>query len=148
VECRWGYEDALKYLNGYKNLIYNREPIIGPTAVNHWPTRDMYFKGALFLNTLRSIVDNDELWWEMVYDYSHHFRGKNIYTTDVLNYFNKYFETNFNYIFEQYLFFAELPILQIKYEQDKISYRWQANVENFAMPVKAGLPHLRVGLFY
>ncbi len=139
VECQWGYDDALRYLNGYKDLIYHREPIIGPTAVNHWPTRDMYFKGALFLNTLRSIVDNDELWWEMVYDYSHHFRGKNIYTTDVLNYFNKYFERNFKYIFEQYLFFADLPLLQLKYEYDKVFYRWQANVDNFAMPIKAGL---------
>ncbi len=139
VECQWGYDDALRYLNGYKDLIYHREPILGPTAVNHWPTRDMYFKGALFLNTLRSIVDNDELWWKMVYDYSYHFRRKNIYTTDVLNYFNKYFERNFKYIFEQYLFFADLPILQLKYDYDKVFYRWQANVDNFAMPIKAGL---------
>ncbi len=139
VECMWGYQDALKYLNGYKNLVYNREPILGPTAVNHWPTRDMYFKGALFLNTLRSIIDDDDLWWKMVYDYSHHFRGKNIYTTDVLNYLNKYFDMNLKSIFEQYLFFAELPILQLKYEDDRVSYRWQANVDDFDMPIKAGL---------
>lgn len=137
VECQWGYQDALKYLNGYKNLVYNREPIIGPTAVNHWPTRDMYFKGALFLNTLRSIVDNDDLWWKMVYDYSHYFRGQNIYTTDVLNYLNKYFNMNLKPIFEQYLFFADLPILQLKYEDDTVFYRWQANVDNFDMPIKA-----------
>jgi aminopeptidase N len=123
VECMWGYQDALKYINGYKDLVYNREPILGPTAVNHWPTRDMYFKGALFLNTLRSIVDDDELWWDMVYDYSHQFRGKNIYTTDVLNYLNKYFNMNLKPIFEQYLFFAELPILQLKYENDTVLYR-------------------------
>ncbi len=138
VECQWGYEDALKYLNGYKNLVYNREPIIGPTAVNHWPTRDMYFKGALFLNTLRSIIDDDDLWWKMVYDYSHHFRGQNIYTTDVLNYLNKYFNMNLISIFEQYLFFADLPILQLKYEDNIVFYKWQANVDNFDMPIKAG----------
>ena len=138
VECMWGYKDALKYLNGYKDLIYNREPILGPTAVNHWPTRDMYFKGALLLNTLRSIVDDDELWWNMVYDYSYYFRGQNIYITDVLNYLNKYFDMNLKSIFEQYLFFADLPILQLKYENDKISYRWQANVSDFDMPIVAG----------
>jgi aminopeptidase N len=139
VECMWGYQDALKYINGYKDLVYNREPILGPTAVNHWPTRDMYFKGALFLNTLRSIVDDDELWWDMVYDYSHQFRGKNIYTTDVLNYLNKYFNMNLKPIFEQYLFFAELPILQLKYENDTVLYRWQANIDDFNMPIKAGI---------
>ena len=138
VECMWGYQDALKYLNGYKNLVYNREPILGPTAVSHWPTRDMYFKGALLLNTLRSIVDDDELWWKMVYDYSHYFRGQNIYTTDVLNYLNKYFNMNLKPIFEQYLLFADLPILQLKYEDDTVFYRWQANVDNFDMPIKAG----------
>jgi aminopeptidase N len=138
VECMWGYEDALKYLNGYKDLIYNREPILGPTAVNHWPTRDMYFKGALFLNTLRSIVDDDELWWNMVYDYSNHFRGQNIYTTDVLNYINKYFDLNLKPIFEQYLFFSDLPILQLKYDNDLILYRWKAIVDDFNMPIKAG----------
>ena len=138
VECMWGYEDALKYLNGYKDLIYNREPIIGPTAVNHWPTGDMYFKGALFLNTLRSIVDDDELWWNMVYDYSNHFRGQNIYTTDVVNYINTYFDMNLKSIFEQYLFFSDLPILQLKYEDDLILYRWMANVLDFNMPIKAG----------
>jgi len=139
VECMWGYEDALKYLNGYKNRVSNREPIIGPTAVNHWPTGDMYFKGALFLNTLRSIVDNDTLWWEMIYDYSHHFRGQNIYTTDVLTYLNRYFDINLNSIFEQYLLFADLPILQLNYEDDTVFYRWQADVNNFEMPIKAGI---------
>ncbi len=139
VECMWGYDDALKYLNGYKDLVYNREPILGPTGVNHWPTRDMYFKGALFLNTLRSVVDDDELWWEMVYDYSHHFRGQNIYTTDVLNYLNKYFDMNLKPIFEQYLFFAELPILQLKFEENLVFYRWEAKVNNFDMPIKAGV---------
>ena len=99
----------------------------------------MYFKGALFLNTLRSIVDNDELWWEMVYDYSHQFRGQNIYTTDVLTYLNRYFDINLNSIFEQYLLFADLPILQLKYEDDTVFYRWHANVNNFEMPIKAGI---------
>jgi len=139
VECMWGYQDALKYLNGYKNKIRNKEPIIGPSGVNHWPTGDMYFKGALFLNTLRSIVDDDELWWSMVYDYSHSFRGKNIYTTDVITYINQYFERNLTKIFEQYLMFSELPVLQLRYDADQVNYRWNANINNFDMPIKAGL---------
>jgi aminopeptidase N len=138
VECMWGYEDALKYLNGYKNLIYNREPILGPTGVNHWPTRDMYFKGALLLNTLRSIIDDDELWWNMVYDYSHHFRGKNIYITNVITYINQYFRRDLTSIFEQYLMFSDLPVLEIKYNDNSIQYRWKTNIPDFNMPIKAG----------
>jgi len=70
VECMFGYEDALKYFNGYKSKVQNKEPIIGPTAVNHWPTGDQYFKGALFLHTLRNVVDDDKKWWAMLRDYA------------------------------------------------------------------------------
>lgn len=138
VECMWSYEDALKYLNGYRDLMYNQEPILGPTGVNHWPTRDMYFKGALFLNTLRSIIDDDELWWSMVYDYSYHFRGQNIFTTDVITYINQYFNRDLTKIFEQYLMFSDLPILELKYHEDRIEYRWNANIDEFYMPIKVG----------
>ena len=46
---------------------------------------------------------------------------------------------NLKSIFEQYLFFSDLPILQLKYEDDLILYRWMANVLDFNMPIKAGL---------
>ena len=59
VECTSGYENALTYLNGYKTSVENLEPMVGPPGVNHWPTQDQYFKGALFLNTLRHVIDNE-----------------------------------------------------------------------------------------
>lgn len=138
VECMWGYEDALKYLNGYKDLMYNREPILGPTGVNHWPNRDMYFKGALLLNTLRSIINNDDLWWSMVYEFSYYFRGQNIYVTDVISFINNYFGMDLTNIFEQYMMFSDLPVLEIKYYSDSIEYRWNTNVDQFNMPILAG----------
>jgi aminopeptidase N len=150
VECQWGYADALRYMFGYqiRDMIANREPIIGPTAVNHWPTGDMYFKGALFLNTIRSIVDDDELWWSFVYDYSNHFKYRNIYTDEVINYFNNYLDRDLKPIFEQYLYHAELPILQVRQFEDHIEYRWQANVPDFSMPVRAGFKDEELQFLY
>lgn len=136
VECRFGYEDALKYVNGYKSKVGNKEPIIGPTGVNHWPTQDQYFKGALFLHTLRNVVDDDARWWAMLRGYAEHFKYKNIYTTDVINFFNAYFKRDFSVIFEQYLYHANLPKLQVKFGENEVSYRWQAEVEDFDMPIK------------
>jgi len=46
---------------------------------------------------------------------------------------------NLKPIFEQYLFFSDLPILQIKYGNDTVLYRWQANIDDFNMPIKAGM---------
>ena len=136
VECMFGYDDAIKYLNGYKNKVRNREPIIGPTGVNHWPTGDQYFKGALFLNTLRHIVDDDTKWWALIKDYADHFQYRNIWTSDVINFFNTYLGRNLRPIFEQYLYHWKLPVLQYQFVGDKVEFRWQADVDDFNMPVK------------
>ena len=136
VECMFGYEDALKYINGYKSKVRNARPIIGPTAVNSWPTGDQYFKGALFLHTLRHVIDDDVQWKAMLRDYPRHFKYKNIYTADVINYFNTYFDRNLTAIFEQYLYHAAIPVLEVRFENEQVNYRWRTDVDGFAMPVK------------
>ena len=136
VECLWGYEDAITYINGYQNKVENREPIIGPPGVNHWPTQDQYFKGALIMNTLRHVVADDEVWWPLIKDYAEHFKYQNIWTTDVINFFNTRLEKDFRPFFQQYLYFPELPVLQIRAEGDEVSYRWDAAVGDFDMPLQ------------
>lgn len=136
VECMFGAEDAMKYFNGYKSKVANKEPIIGPTGVNHWPTQDQYFKGALFLHTLRNVVADDAKWWAMLREYAERFKYKNIFTTDVINFFNAYFKRDFSPIFEQYLYHASLPKLQVKFGEHEVAYRWQAEVEDFNMPIQ------------
>ena len=82
VEHLFGHDDALKYINGYKPKVRNREPIITQRGIHRTPSQDMYFKGALFLHTLRSVVDDDERWWKLLRDAvpavqvpEHHDRG-------------------------------------------------------------------------
>ena len=136
VECQWGYEDAVTYMNGYQAKVRNEEPIIGPTGVNHWPTQDMYFKGALFLNTLRNVVDDDETWWTLLREYALQFRHQNIWTTDVINFFNARLGTDLRPIFQQYLYYENLPVLEVRGEDGSVAYRWRADVEDFDMPVR------------
>jgi aminopeptidase N len=136
VECLFGYDDAMTYLNGYKNKVGNVEPIVGPTGVNHWPTQDQYFKGALFMNTLRHVVDDDEIWWALLREYAEHFKHRNIWTTDVINFFNTRLDRDLRPVFEQYLYYPALPVLQVRSEGGSVSYRWQAGVTDFDMPLK------------
>jgi aminopeptidase N len=136
VECMWGYEDAITYVNGYKEKVGNKAPIIGPPGVNHWPTQDQYFKGALFMNTLRHVVDDEAAWWSLIRDYTDHFKHQNIWTTDVINFFNARLGRDFRPIFQQYLLHPGLPVLEIREEGDRILYRWRADVADFDMPVK------------
>jgi aminopeptidase N len=136
VECLWGYDDAITYLNGYQDKVGNEEPIIGPPGVNHWPTQDQYFKGALFLNTLRHVVDDDDAWWALVKEMAEHFRHRNIWTTDVINFFNARLQRDLRPLFQQYLYFWDLPVLELAFEEDAVRYRWRADVEDFDMPVR------------
>ena len=139
VEYMFGYEDALKYINGYKSRVRNQTPIITQCGVNATPPQDMYFKGALFLNTLRSVVDNDARWWKIVRDFYSQSKYRNIATVDVVEFFNRKTGMSLTPIFDQYLRHAGLPTLELRFQADgTVSYRWQADEKAFAMPVRAG----------
>src|SRR5690606_5922687 len=88
VERAFGYEDALKYINGYKSKVANRSPIITQRGIHRTPSQDMYFKGALFLHALRSVVNDDATWWRVIRDFYQRFKYQNILTEDMLHFFN------------------------------------------------------------
>ena len=100
----------------------------------------MYFKGALFLNTLRSVIDNDARWWKLVRDFYGHFKYQNIMTEDVVKFFNEKTGKNLTPIFDQYLRHTDIPTLELQFQESdgSVSYRWKADVKEFAMPVKVG----------
>ena len=139
VEAMFGREDALKYVNGYKSKVRNREPIITARETNRNPSEDQYFKGALFLNTLRSVIDNDARWWKLLREYYQRFKYANIMTEDLVSFFNKRSGLNLTPLFDQYLRQAALPALELRFDEaGVVSYRWKAAVKEFAMPVKVG----------
>ena len=140
VEHRFGREDALKYINGYKSKVRNREPIITQRGIHRSPSQDMYFKGALFLHTLRSVVDDDERWWKLLRDLFQQFKYQNIMTEDLGQFFNARLGRNLTPIFDQYLRRAALPTLELAFNEKDgtLAYRWDAAERSFAMPIKVG----------
>jgi aminopeptidase N len=141
VEYMYGYADMLKYTNGYKPKVKNDRPIIAARGVNATPPADQYFKGTLFLNTLRSVVNDDKKWFALLHDFYQHFKYQNIMTEDVAAYFNQYTGMNLTPIFEQYLRHAAIPTLELKFDASngELSYRWRADETAFAMPVRVGV---------
>jgi aminopeptidase N len=139
VEYMFGRDDALKYVNAYKTKVRNRDPIITPCGVSRTPPQDMYFKGALFLNTLRSVVGDDARWWKLVRDTYRHFKYQDITTQDMVTFFNRETGKNLTPLFDQYLRHADIPTLELQFRPDgTVAYRWKADVKEFAMPVKVG----------
>jgi aminopeptidase N len=140
VEYTFGYDDALKYVNGYKTKVLNRQPIIPPGGLMRTPPQDMYFKGALMLNTLRNVVNDDRRWFALLHDLYQHFKYKNISTDDIVAFFNQRTGRNLTPVFNQYLRHTAIPTLELKFDSaaKTVSYRWKADEPGFAMPIRIG----------
>jgi aminopeptidase N len=140
VEYRWGKTDAIKYLNGLKPKVHNERAIITPHGVNAEPTEDQYFKGALMLNTLRSIINDDAKWFADIHDLYQQFQYKNIMTEDVVAWWDKRTRMKLGPFFDAYLRHAVVPVLELRFDAAKgsVDYRWKTDEAGFAMPIEVG----------
>ncbi len=164
VEYKFGRADALVYLNGrpgndappeaapprahHWNGIrshvsnFNRRPIVTERGVNGDPPQDMYFKGAMMLNTLRSVIDDDPRWFQLIRAFYQDFKYKNSMTEDVVTWWNAETKLNLTAFFDQYLRHVAIPTLELNFDEaaHTVEYKWQADDPAFAMPVKVGDP--------
>ena len=139
VEHVFGYADALKYVNGYTSKVRHQEPIIPPRGINRTPPGDQYFKGALFLHTLRSVVGDDARWWALIRGFYQRFKYRAVSTNEVLAYFSRETSQDLGPIFDQYLRQPYVPTLDLQFQDGgQVAYRWNAAAKGFAMPVKVG----------
>ena len=135
LECQYGYDKAMKYINGMQQNIRNDKPLIGPYGVNKEGSNDMYPKGALLLNTLRNVVNDDAKWWQLLLNYAQNFRYQIIDTESVIAFFNQQTGKNLTPIFNEYLRYVGIPSLDLKLNKGTLQYRWRCNTTDFNMPV-------------
>lgn len=135
LECNYGYDKSQIYINGLRKNILNDRPIIGYFGVSNEGSGDMYYKGALMLNTLRHTINNNDLWWKLLKKYSETFRHKIITAEDVITFFNAETKLNLTPIFNQYLKHTKYPILEIRKTKSGYDFRWKADEPNFEMTI-------------
>lgn len=140
VECRYGKETAIKYINHMKNLVSFDRPIIGDYNVNMEGSGDMYHKGAVFLHTLRTLTDNDELWWSIIKGIQQDFAMQTVTTQQIETYISQKAGKDFSKEFDLYLRQTELPQFEYKLTDTpkglQIECRWVTPVPGFRMPLK------------
>jgi aminopeptidase N len=140
VEYLWGRERSLRYINTRKQNVGNREPIIGPANVNRPGSRDMYDKGQFVLNTLRSIINNDSLWFDILRGLCNRYNLSIVTADSILDYISHRAGRDLRPFFDQYLRRASLPTLQMYILQQNgginARYRWKADIPDFDMPLK------------
>jgi aminopeptidase N len=147
VEFHYGKADALKYISGLIPKVRNRVPIVGERGIAADPPQDQYFKGALMIATLRSIlaadgIADDTRWFELLHDFYQHFKYQNILTEDVIAWWNDHTGIHLDPFFNQYLRHTAIPCLELNFDEQThtVLYKWQADEPAFTMPVKAGDP--------
>jgi aminopeptidase N len=142
VEHMFGYDDYVKYTNGYKTKIANAEPIIVQRGIARDPNQDMYFKGALFLHTLRNVVNDDAKWFKLLRDLYAEFKYKNNFTEEIVAFVSRQLGQDMTPLFDQYLRRTALPVLELTFDEaaKTVAYRWKADERAFAMPIRVGDP--------
>ena len=150
----FGKELDVEFLDDQANAVSGKEPVIGVYDVNHihYNIADMYSKGSLMLHTFRSVLDNDMLWVNLLHDIQKQFRYQTITSDDLVDFINARTGTDYSYLFDQYLRYKDIPVLRIALKQKgadlQVGYRWQADVNNFHMPVKITTAPNVMGFIY
>lgn len=147
LECIKGYDTAMKYINGQARNVQNDSPVIGQYGVNNEGSGDMYYKGALLLNTLRHVVNDDAKWWAMILKYSETYKKQIINTQTVIDFFNKESGMNLTPIFNQYLRTTSIPEFVYKTDGDYFYYSWNNVNSDFNMPIDIQYRKKKVRLF-
>jgi hypothetical protein len=129
-----GHKAAQTYLKA--QIPGNKEPIIGVYNVNYFYLGDMYSKGCLLLHTLRNVMDNDSLWFSVLRGIQERLRYRSVTTEELVRCFNRLSGEDYTSVFDQYLRYTSIPVLQWSVSEHTLRYRWQADVPGFHMKIK------------
>ena len=149
-----GYESSLLYARHYiSSMINNKLPVVGPTDVSYWDSgdNDVYNKGAMILHTMRNIINDSTLFFEILQTfYSEHAAKSHVTSSDFIELVERKTGKDWSQFFKVYLYQREVPVLQIcycTYNTDQvpvvtdsgsatyIAARWINVPEGFIMPV-------------
>lgn len=136
IDYHYGKEASLAYVHGNRQGILNDKPMQGPYGVNKEGSGDMYAKGGVLHNMIRTIIDNDEQWRSILRGLNQKFYHKTVDYADILAYINKESGIDFDTVFEQYIQRKSIPVLELrKNKEGKVQSRWIAETAEFQMPV-------------
>ncbi|MDR3693300.1 M1 family metallopeptidase [Mucilaginibacter sp.] len=136
VEQRYGKQAGQEYVHGTRMNIVNDRPIVGTYGVNKEGSGDMYYKGGNLLNMVRTIINDDEKWRNILRGLNKTFYHQTVTYDDIVDYISDQSGKNLKPVFDQYLHYKNIPILEFMVIRGKLNCRWQADAKGFNMPVR------------
>ena len=138
IEDKLGYNVMVDFLLDKRKGIRNKLPVVGPINSNYWAFGDSYVKGAWIMHTLRHVIDDDELWFDILKSFAVKNAKSHVSTEDFLNHVIDKTRYNFQLIFYQYFYTHKPPVFEYYQDGNKFFYRWDA-VSGFDMPIDINL---------
>lgn len=136
TESLFGKPAGQEYVHGQRRHIQNDRPFIGPYGVNREGSGDMYDKGANLLNMVRTIINDDAKWRDILRGLGQEFYHQTVTSEQIIGFINQQSGLNLTPVFDQYLRHTTLPVLEFRFENGKPLCRWVADVRDFTMPVR------------
>lgn len=139
TESMYGKAAGDAYVQGIRQGIANDIPIIGQYNVNKEGSGDMYPKGANMIHNIRQLINDDAKFRNILRGLNKTFYHKTVTTAEIEKYIAQQSGLNLSKIFDQYLRYKDIPTFEYKISNNKLAYRWQADVKDFNMPLKVTL---------
>lgn len=135
VDYIFGKQAANEYNYGIRSTIKNDVPIVGPYNVNKEGSKDMYRKGGNFLHTLRHSINNDELFRKILNGLGAAFRHQTVTTKQIEDYISEQSGFDYSIVFNQYLRTVQIPTLEFKLKDGKVTARYTNCLDGFNLPL-------------
>lgn len=126
VEKTRGQPAYLQYLMNYRLFIINRRPLIGEKGIRYFNYKDsdIYMKGAWTLHSLRYVISNDSLFFDILHSFYMENRMKEISSEKFEELVNRKTGKDLHWFFEQYLHNRFTPELEYCVKDTTLYYRW------------------------
>jgi aminopeptidase N len=154
AEKKKGYDTSLMYANYWlASTVNNKFPVVGPKDVSYWDYKDgdVYGKGALILHTIRNLINDSTLFFDILQTfYNEHAAKSHVTTADFKEVVERKTGYNWDKFFEAYLYSRNVPVLKWYYGSYDfgrqtgysngisvpfVAAKWINVPEGFSMPV-------------
>ncbi len=119
----------------YKWFIKNKYPVVG-VSDRRWfhykKSSDVYVKGAWILHSLRTQINNEDMFFDIIKTFYQKYEYKTVTTDQFIEIVNEKTKTDYNWFFNHYLYKNEAPELEYAIsEEGVLYYRWNNTSPEF-----------------
>ncbi len=138
VEYTQGHKAYLNYLFLQRIMIKNERPVVRKRGIRYFDyhDEDIYVKGSWVLHTLRTVIANDSVFFDILKTFRNENNCKQILSETFIELVNRKTGQNYNWFFKQYLFNREAPIFEFYWGKSGFYYRWTHVGDDFVMPIE------------